>query len=439
MSFQAQAAETRHHCSCRRASFRWPPDATTARTRRAALHRPRRCADYYKDIATSIEYSEHGAGAAASRRPRRSSRTRSPIAPRTKSGISRWPRPFSWRSPTTRSFASAGAVQLLARQRTDGNPEQPAFGLRFGHSGKRACCFGGARRRGRPQRLRRAVDQRPSPSDTTKRSEQRRPSRRSACRPSARPIHGQSQLVVIQNVRQRRSVVLEQRHELRRHELPAVLFPSSYNGFVRAEYTQPLWAGSGVEFTRIATPLGSGVSRRHAASARAWPSPESTKTLRWPISNSPSSTLLRDTENAYWNLYLQYRLYHTAVVAHNSALRSWREAYAKLKAGGVTGFTPVDEAHGPRPALQHAGHGRTDAEPTSTRTKPICGGCWDCRSTTAGSFARRRAADREIRSRLVQLPDRRPHPPRRAADAEMDHQESRTAVASRQEPGSSDS
>jgi outer membrane protein TolC len=54
--------------------------------------------------------------------------------------------------------------------------------------------------------------------------------------------------------------------------------------------------------------------------------------------------LLRDTENTYWNLYLQYRLYHTAVVAHNSALRSWREAKAKLDIGGATGFTPVDEA-----------------------------------------------------------------------------------------------
>ena len=39
-----------------------------------------------------------------------------------------------------------------------------------------------------------------------------------------------------------------------------VLFPTSYNGYVQAEYTQPLWAGSGTEFTRIATPIGSGVS-----------------------------------------------------------------------------------------------------------------------------------------------------------------------------------
>ncbi len=39
-----------------------------------------------------------------------------------------------------------------------------------------------------------------------------------------------------------------------------VLFPTSYTGYVQAQYTQPLWAGSGTEFTRIASPIGSGVS-----------------------------------------------------------------------------------------------------------------------------------------------------------------------------------
>jgi outer membrane protein TolC len=122
-----------------------------------------------------------------------------------------------------------------------------------------------------------------------------------------------------------------------------VLFPTSYNGYVQAQYTQPLWAGSGTEFTRIASPIGSGVSGISGVSqgvviARI------NEDIALGAFELAALTLLRDTENAYWNLYLQYRLYHTAVVAHNSALRSWREAYAKLIAGGVTGFTPVDEA-----------------------------------------------------------------------------------------------
>jgi len=122
-----------------------------------------------------------------------------------------------------------------------------------------------------------------------------------------------------------------------------VLFPTSYTGFVQAQYTQPLWAGSGTEFTRIATPIGSGVSgvsgvSQGVAIARI------NEDIALGAFELSALGLLRDTETAYWNLYLQYRLYHTAVVAHNSALRSWREAYAKLMAGGVTGFTPVDEA-----------------------------------------------------------------------------------------------
>ena len=126
---------------------------------------------------------------------------------------------------------------------------------------------------------------------------------------------------------------------------PAVLFPSSYSGFVRVGYTQPLWAGSGVEYTRIASPIGNngglaavtGVSQGVVISRIN----EDIALGNFELS---ALILLRDTENLYWNLYLQYRLYHTAVVAHNSAERSWREAYAKLKAGGVTGFSPVDEA-----------------------------------------------------------------------------------------------
>jgi outer membrane protein TolC len=124
---------------------------------------------------------------------------------------------------------------------------------------------------------------------------------------------------------------------------PGLLFPSSYSGFAKVSYTQPLWAGSGVEFTRIAGVVNSafsavtGVSQGVAIARIS----EDISLGNFELS---ALILLRDTENTYWNLYLQYRLYHTAVVAHNSALRSWREAKAKLDIGGATGFTPVDEA-----------------------------------------------------------------------------------------------
>ena len=39
------------------------------------------------------------------------------------------------------------------------------------------------------------------------------------------------------------------------NNVPSRLFESSFTGLLRAEYRQPLWAGSGVEFTRIAGAL----------------------------------------------------------------------------------------------------------------------------------------------------------------------------------------
>jgi outer membrane protein TolC len=124
---------------------------------------------------------------------------------------------------------------------------------------------------------------------------------------------------------------------------PAVLFPSSYTGVAKVSYTQPLWAGSGVEFTRIA-----GVTPGNFSAVTGVSQGVAIARINDDISlgafELAALILLRDTENTYWNLYLQYRLYHTAVVAHNSALRSWREAKAKLDIGGATGFTPVDEA-----------------------------------------------------------------------------------------------
>ncbi len=124
---------------------------------------------------------------------------------------------------------------------------------------------------------------------------------------------------------------------------PGLLFPSSYTGFAKVSYTQPLWAGSGVEFTRIA-----GVVNNQFAAVTGVSQGVAIARINDDISlgafELSALILLRDTENTYWNLYLQYRLYHTAVVAHNSALRSWREAKAKLDIGGAAGFTPVDEA-----------------------------------------------------------------------------------------------
>ena len=123
----------------------------------------------------------------------------------------------------------------------------------------------------------------------------------------------------------------------------ALAIGSSYSGNARAEYRQPLWAGAGAEFTRIAGPIAqsfgglSGVNQG-VVIAR--------------INNDISLTdfegsvvnMLKDVEDLYWELYLRYREYDTAVTNRNSALQSWREAHRILEAGGKPGFKPSDEA-----------------------------------------------------------------------------------------------
>lgn len=119
--------------------------------------------------------------------------------------------------------------------------------------------------------------------------------------------------------------------------------PSSYNGFVRAEYRQPLWAGAGTEFTRIAGPISqsfgglSGVSQG-VVIARI------NQDITLADFEASVLQMLKDVEDLYWELYLRYREYDTAVTNRNSALQSWREAHRILEAGGKPGFKPSDEA-----------------------------------------------------------------------------------------------
>lgn len=121
------------------------------------------------------------------------------------------------------------------------------------------------------------------------------------------------------------------------------LFRSAYTGATGINFTQPLWAGAGVEFARIAGASNPGLQSITGVSQGV---------LIARINNDITvanfeiavRTLLKDVEDVYWNLYLAYRTYNVAVIARNSALRSWREAKAKLEVGGVEGFRPADEA-----------------------------------------------------------------------------------------------
>ncbi len=120
-------------------------------------------------------------------------------------------------------------------------------------------------------------------------------------------------------------------------------FPSSYAGSVAASYRQPLWAGAGTEFTRIAGPIAQsfgGLSGVNQGVVIARINQDVT------LAEFEASVLLmlKDVEDLYWDLYLSYREYDTAVTNRNSALQSWREAHRILAAGGKPGFKPSDEA-----------------------------------------------------------------------------------------------
>ncbi|HLJ11344.1 MAG TPA: TolC family protein, partial [Planctomycetaceae bacterium] len=120
---------------------------------------------------------------------------------------------------------------------------------------------------------------------------------------------------------------------------PIQLFPSVYTGNVQLQYTQPLWAGAGTEYTRIAGPLNTSFNGLTGVSQGVVISRINTDLSVADFEMNVRNTL-RDVEETYWDLYLAYRAYHTNVEARNSYLRSWRFAQANR---GVGKFSDLDE------------------------------------------------------------------------------------------------
>jgi outer membrane protein TolC len=117
---------------------------------------------------------------------------------------------------------------------------------------------------------------------------------------------------------------------------PGLLFPSSYNGNLAASYTQPLWAGSGAEYTRIAGPSRQGLGgllgvNQGVAIARI------NEDISVADFESAVVTMVRDVEDLYWELFLAYRQYEAEIANRDSALRSWREVRAKQDVGASGG------------------------------------------------------------------------------------------------------
>jgi len=126
------------------------------------------------------------------------------------------------------------------------------------------------------------------------------------------------------------------------NNVPSRLFGSSYTGFLRADYRQPLLAGAGTEFNRIAGPLGSNLSgvsgvNQGVVIARI------NNDISLADFEASVRNLVRDVESVYWQLALNYHVYHSETVARDSALQTWREVRAR-GAQGLSGGSAADEA-----------------------------------------------------------------------------------------------
>lgn len=124
--------------------------------------------------------------------------------------------------------------------------------------------------------------------------------------------------------------------------VPGTLFPSSYTGNLQAAFTQPLWAGSGVEYTRIAGPSRQGLGaligvNQGVVIARI------NEDISVADFENAVITMIRDVEDLYWELFLAYRQYEAELANRSSALRSWREVHAKMDLG-ATGGDAASEA-----------------------------------------------------------------------------------------------
>ncbi|MEJ7590095.1 MAG: TolC family protein [Planctomycetaceae bacterium] len=135
-------------------------------------------------------------------------------------------------------------------------------------------------------------------------------------------------------------------------------YSSVYQGVLGAQINQPLLAGAGVEFTRVA-----GTSNPAFGAITGVSQGVAIARINQDISLADFEiavrTSLSDIENAYWDLYLAYRLFDTSVTAHESAAETWRVTDEIMNAGGraATDFRAGRKPGGTRRAL--AGQGPT--------------------------------------------------------------------------------
>lgn len=118
-----------------------------------------------------------------------------------------------------------------------------------------------------------------------------------------------------------------------------LLYPSSYNGLAGFSYTQPLWAGSGVDYTRIAGPPRQGLGGLLGVNQGV-----TISRINVDISLADFELaviqMVKDVEDLYWELYLTYRQYDAEVETQKKALTAWEaiEQKRRVQARGGEAF-----------------------------------------------------------------------------------------------------
>ena len=125
------------------------------------------------------------------------------------------------------------------------------------------------------------------------------------------------------------------------------LFDTSYSGFVRAEYRQPLWAGSGTEFTRIAGAKPFDALQVSPSSQMSFDRGVVIARIDSDIALTDFETAvrdqMRDVESVYWDLYRAYRIYDDEILSRESALRNYRNV-AAMRDRNIIGTEGVEQA-----------------------------------------------------------------------------------------------
>jgi Outer membrane efflux protein len=118
-----------------------------------------------------------------------------------------------------------------------------------------------------------------------------------------------------------------------RNNTPTRLFRSVYTDTLRAEYRQPLRAGAGIDFTRIAGPIGTNINSGLGSVDRGVVISRINNDIAIADFEINVRNMLHDVEFLYWDLSQAYRVYHSETKASINALKTYKIIAAKSKPG----------------------------------------------------------------------------------------------------------